>query len=108
MFFRCFPQDKLKALHEAEHQRLDVEIAAMETDLAKNVVDQAEKEVDITKTNDLPGATKEGEGESVKVVTTTVIEKPDWGEADVMAEPAVSKENTDTNKEKDEEKDASE
>lgn len=69
-------------MHEAEHQRLDAEIAAMEEALAKNQKDKEKKTQEADK-SDQSDASKEGrEG----VVTSTVIGKPDWGEADKISE----------------------
>ena len=80
-------QDKLKALHEAEHRKLVVEIAAMEAALAKEVGEgrkeqEAESNDQSASGKDSDLATSVGEGEKAMAVTTTIIGKPDWGEPD--------------------------
>lgn len=95
-------QDKLNYLHQSEHQRLDVEMASLEAALAKNVRDgnsQQETQSEVKSNISSPESTKnEGnqsasikdgrqpiesdQSEASSTVTTTVIGKPDWGEAD--------------------------
>ena len=97
-------------MHQAEHQKLDVEIAAIEAELAKNV-DQEEgskREEGASNDHSIPGkdvdhgtSVKEGE----RVVTTTVIGKPDWGEADTV--PVATSEREGTKEQTSEESDSS-
>lgn len=84
----------MKALHEAEHQKLDVEIAAMEKALAKNT-DQGKNE---PKSSDQSVSSKEGDqsassndNEGRTVVATAVTGKPEQSEASATSEPAPSK-----------------
>ena len=79
--------------------KLDVEIAAIEAALAKSV-DQdegSERQEGASKDQSVSGkdidhdtSVKEGE----KVVTTTVIGKPDWGEADAIPEATSDRDKT--------------
>ena len=90
-------QDKLKALHEAEHRKLDVEIAAMEAALAKEVGEgrkeqEAESNDQSASGKDSDLTTSVGEGEKAMAVTTTIIGKPDWGEPDSINKTQEDKE----------------
>lgn len=73
----------------------------MEAALAKNQIDE-EKTTQGADKSDQSGASK-GEGEGV--VTTTVIGKPDWGEADKASEKPSEERKTEQQEEEEERKD---
>lgn len=87
-------------MHEAEHQRLDAEIAAMEETLAKSQKDKEKKTQGVDESDQSGASKEEGEG----VVTTTVIGKPDWGEADKISEKQSEEGKIEKQQEKDRER----
>ena len=77
-------------MHQTEHQKLDVEIAAIEAELAKNVDQEEGSKREEGASNDQSISGKDADHdisikEGERVVTTTIIGKPDWGEADTVS-----------------------